>query len=166
MTSKIKDFMYKNFFQAVLTLTAVLLVLTLFTEHILGFGPCILCVAQRIIYSFILLAALAGIFSANVIKKLFKYIIIILSAIGVFVSGYQLCTVYFISNAGTNCIAPDSIWAKVIDSFGELLPLLYTVNSSCFDPSPQVLGIPLPFVSFLVFVFLLVFSLQKNTISG
>ena len=135
-------------------LVAFAVALTAF-HHI---AACPLCVIQRLLYLAIAGASLCGLLVSSYFQRRFSAVLITLcSAVGATVASYQ---VYLQRNPFTaTCGDGSAWWERMVDLFGNLIPLLFKAEGLCSDDSWSLLGLSMPEWSFLAFGGLLILGM-------
>ncbi|MGL4668511.1 MAG: disulfide bond formation protein B [Saezia sp.] len=118
--------------------------------------PCHMCVFQRYLYIIIgVFALISAFFAAYSVKtiRFFSFIIFVISATGVYVSGVQSWMQRFPSDDAACRIGGDDIYTFVVENspFTEMLPILFRADGNCNDPGWIFLNLSIANWSFIAF---------------
>ena len=144
----------KNFYLFILFYSLLAILFALYTEYILGFKPCKLCLYQRIPY-------VVAIFISFIGYNYFKndkilIIIVIIFIISALISGYHYGVENGIFEEFSGC-TNDSL--EIVDK-SELLKSLKDNVVSCKDVNFKLFGISLAGINLLFSLLIIIYSLR------
>ena len=144
----------KNFYLFILFYSLIAVFFALYTEYMLGFKPCKLCLYQRIPYVIAIFISFIGYNYFNNDKILF--IIIIIFIISALISGYHYGVENSIFEEFSGCT---NNYLEIVDK-AELLKSLNDNVVSCKDVNFKLFGISLAGINLLFSLFIIIYSLR------
>ena len=144
----------KNFYLFILFYSLLAILFALYTEYILGFKPCKLCLYQRIPYVIAIFISFIG---YNYIKNnKILILIIIIFLISALISGYHYGIENSIFEEFSGC-TNNSL--EIVDK-AELLKSLNNNVISCKDVNFKLFGISLAGINLLFSLLIVIYSLR------
>ena len=144
----------KNFYLFILFYSLLAILFALYTEYILGFKPCKLCLYQRIPYVIAIFISFIGYNYFKNVKILILIIIIFL--ISALISGYHYGIENSIFEEFSGC-TNNSL--EIVDK-AELLKSLNNNVLSCKDVNFKLFGISLAGINLLFSLLIVIYSLR------
>ncbi len=144
----------KNFYLFILFYSLIAVFFALYTEYMLGFKPCKLCLYQRIPYVIAIFISFIGYNYFNNDKILF--IIIIIFIISALISGYHYGVENSIFEEFSGCT---NNYLEIVDK-AELLKSLNDNVVSCKDVNFKLFGISLAGINLLFSLLIIIYSLR------
>ena len=154
-------FEIKKFYIIIFIISLLSLLIVLYIEFFLGYGPCKLCIYQRIPY---LLAIFLTFFGINYLRNLiWLYALLLIFFSSFILSGYHVGIEQEIFEEFSGCTGSS---LNITDK-NELLKLLNSEINSCKNVDFRILGLSLATInfllSFIIFIFILkVINNEKN----
>ena len=134
----------KKFYIIIFTLSFFSLATAFYTEYILGFKPCILCIYQRIPYAIALLISLTVFFVGN--RDILLIILGLTFSAGILLSGYHVSIEKGFIEPIFSCTGEN---IKAIEK-EEILKSLNNVKPDCKDVDFSIFGISLATLNFII----------------
>ena len=122
-----------------------------FLAQTLHIAACPLCIAQRMLYLGVAVAALLGLATKTVglLQRAAALLMAAAAASGAGVAAWQTYLQRFATE--TNCSGAMAWWERLIDWAGEHIPLLFYASGLCSDPGWKFLQLSLAEWSLLAF---------------
>jgi len=161
MIKKILSFLHDDSKYNLLAIFICLMVLStsLYLEYYLGISPCILCVAQRLLFSTILVFfILKHILSIQ--TKYFLLIPLFFTFLGLIASARQMYLQNIVTDQALSC-GPKFFDLFVSLPFTEFVSRIFQADSGCSQPTYMIIGFQISEWSsaiFLFFIFLILFK--------
>lgn len=123
--------------------------------ELLRLAACPLCIIQRMLYLALAAVAALGLLVAHrpLASRLTAAAMALVAATGAGVAGYQVWIQRFAPM--TTCSGQTTWWEDLVESAGELLPLLFKPSGLCSDPAWKFLSLSIADWSLGCFVVLL-----------